>query len=99
MSQNSCKANLNKEKRITRLSFPLSKNELVCILFLVLFSPRLFAQIPPGNFSSVTVSSNWTQAVGLTFSKNGNQMFVWEKAGKVWVVENNKHQRRGRKLE
>jgi hypothetical protein len=24
----------------------------------------------------------------MTFSKDGNQMFVWERGGKVWVVEN-----------
>ncbi|MBC7921455.1 MAG: PQQ-dependent sugar dehydrogenase [Ferruginibacter sp.] len=52
-----------------------------------LISPGLVAQAPPPGFSSVTVGSNWSQPVGLTFAKDG-RMFVWEKAGKVWIVEN-----------
>jgi hypothetical protein len=40
-------------------------------------------------FYSVSISSGWKQAVGLTFNKAGNQMFVWEKGGKVWIVESN----------
>jgi glucose/arabinose dehydrogenase len=49
---------------------------------------QLHAQTPPEGFSSVTVSSGWDEAVGLTFTKSGNQLFVWERTGKVWVVEN-----------
>ena len=83
------KPKLYKKNLIARYTFQLIKSGLIFILFFAFFTTRLFAQIPPGNFSSVTVSSNWNQAVGLIFSKSGNQMFVWEKAGKVWVVENN----------
>ncbi len=45
---------------------------------------------PPLGFNSTTLSSDWNQAVGLTFNQSGTQMFVWERSGKVWVVENNK---------
>jgi glucose/arabinose dehydrogenase len=50
------------------------------------------AQTPPGGFSSVVISSEFSEAVGLTFSKDGNDMFVWERTGKVWVVTNNQTQ-------
>ncbi|HUQ66576.1 MAG TPA: PQQ-dependent sugar dehydrogenase [Flavitalea sp.] len=38
-------------------------------------------------FSVQVISSQWNQAVGLTFNKPGNQMFVWERAGRVYSVE------------
>ncbi|MBL0920895.1 MAG: PQQ-dependent sugar dehydrogenase, partial [Phycisphaerales bacterium] len=41
----------------------------------------------PPNFVSVPVASNWNQAVGATFAPDG-RMFVWEKGGRVWLVEN-----------
>ena len=44
---------------------------------------------PPPGFVTTNVSTGWNQATGLTFNSTGSQMFVWEKAGKVWVVENN----------
>ncbi|MEP6594360.1 MAG: LamG-like jellyroll fold domain-containing protein [Ginsengibacter sp.] len=44
---------------------------------------------PPLGFNSTTLSSDWNQAVGLTFNQSGTQMFVWERGGKIWVVENN----------
>ncbi|WP_345160612.1 PQQ-dependent sugar dehydrogenase [Pontibacter saemangeumensis] len=34
------------------------------------------------------VGGEWNAAVGLTFSEDGQNMFVWEKGGKVWVVKN-----------
>ena len=48
----------------------------------------LLAQTPPTGFSSVTVSTQWDEAVGVTFNSTGSQMFVWERPGRVWVVEN-----------
>lgn len=41
----------------------------------------------PPNFVSEPVASNWNQAVGALFAEDG-RMFVWEKAGRVWLVEN-----------
>ena len=38
-------------------------------------------------FSEETIGGTWNQAVGLTFASDG-RMFVWEKAGRVWIVEN-----------
>jgi glucose/arabinose dehydrogenase len=57
---------------------------LGCLLFAC---PYLQAQEPPREFSSIPVGTNWNQPVGLTFSPSG-KMFVWEKAGKVWVTQN-----------
>jgi glucose/arabinose dehydrogenase len=45
-----------------------------------------FAQWP-ANFVATAVADNWQQPVGLTFAEDG-RMIVWEKAGRVWTVEN-----------
>ncbi|RDC64210.1 Xanthomonalisin [Adhaeribacter pallidiroseus] len=63
---------------------------IIWLFFMVVSGPvTLRAQTLPSGFSSSPVSAQWDQAVGLTFSQDGSQMFVWEKAGKVWVVKNN----------
>lgn len=41
---------------------------------------------PPG-LIEVPVAGGWNQPVGLTFDAGG-RMFVWERGGKVWIVEN-----------
>jgi glucose/arabinose dehydrogenase len=40
----------------------------------------------PQGFIEVSVAGGWSQPVGLTFAEDG-RMFVWEKGGKVWNVE------------
>src|SRR5438477_1389619 len=40
-----------------------------------------------GTFVEEAIGGAWNEAVGLTFSAEG-QMFVWERAGRVWLVEN-----------
>lgn len=54
----------------------------------------LFAATPsaamafwPPNFTTVPVGSNWSEATGMAFASDG-RMFVWEKGGHVWNVEN-----------
>ncbi|MES2733503.1 MAG: PQQ-dependent sugar dehydrogenase, partial [Bacteroidota bacterium] len=66
----------------------LKKNPVfICLLSSLLFSIHsLQAQAPPANFSTAVIGSGWNQPVGLTFSADGNIMFVWEKGGKVWTV-------------
>jgi len=64
---------------------------LRAVLFLVvatfLAAPRLAsATLPPG-FTKTFIAGAWTRPVGLTFDANG-RMYVWERAGKVWIVEN-----------
>ncbi len=41
----------------------------------------------PAGFTSESIAGTWTEAVGLTFDANG-RMYVWEKAGRIWIVEN-----------
>lgn len=59
----------------------------VLYLFVLLFVSDLsFGQLPAG-FNDQLFLGGWNQVVGFTFDANG-RMFVWEKAGKVWIVEN-----------
>src|SRR5688572_30293603 len=41
----------------------------------------------PAQFVEEQIGGTWTEAVGLTFAANG-RMYVWERAGRVWIVEN-----------
>lgn len=59
---------------------------LLWLLAILCFtSPKALAQ--PAGFTDELVIDGWSQAVGVTFDKNG-RMYVWEKGGKVWTVEN-----------
>lgn len=58
------------------------------LLFSILLNSAFAQQNLPSNFTSTTLSTGWSQPVGLTFNMAGNQMFVWERAGKIWMVEN-----------
>jgi glucose/arabinose dehydrogenase len=42
--------------------------------------------LPNTNFSMANVGSGWSEPVGVTFSKTGSKSFVWEKGGKVYVL-------------
>ncbi|QHT67168.1 T9SS type A sorting domain-containing protein [Rhodocytophaga rosea] len=42
----------------------------------------------PTGFTDQLVSGSWNAAVGFTFNPAGTRMYVWEKGGKVWIVEN-----------
>ncbi|MCJ8166736.1 PQQ-dependent sugar dehydrogenase [Pontibacter sp. E15-1] len=56
------------------------------VLLALLFTQVAWAQ--PTGFAEEEVGDDWEAAVGLTFSTDGKRMYVWEKAGKVWIVEN-----------
>jgi glucose/arabinose dehydrogenase/PKD repeat protein len=45
------------------------------------------ASVVPSGFVDEIVGSPWNEAVGLTFAPD-SRMFVWERAGRVWIVEN-----------
>ncbi|WP_187264803.1 PQQ-dependent sugar dehydrogenase, partial [Pontibacter beigongshangensis] len=66
------------------LRFPVL---LFCLTFF-LFSAGSPAGAQPSGFITEKVGGSWNAAVGLDFSKDGKRMYVWEKAGKVWIVEN-----------
>ena len=61
-------------------------------LFTVLFSLWAVGATPaatlPTNFVETAIGGTWNEAVGLTFGPApDNHMFVWERGGRVWIVE------------
>ena len=46
-----------------------------------------FTQTLPANFSDALVMGGWNAPVGATWDANG-RLYVWEKRGQVWIVEN-----------
>lgn len=63
------------------------EQRLYRFLFLFLLAGTLSLQAQPEGFSDQLVSNGWNQATGLTFDESG-RMYVWEKRGLVWIVEN-----------
>ncbi len=57
------------------------------LAFSLLFSVRGHAATLPTGFSETDIGGTWNEAVGLTFASDG-RMYVWERIGKVWIVEN-----------
>lgn len=59
----------------------------VAALLLFLAARPVTAQTLPGGFVSSLVMDGWFSPVGATWDANG-RMYVWEKSGRVWIVEN-----------
>uniref|UniRef100_UPI0040492E01 PQQ-dependent sugar dehydrogenase n=2 Tax=Gelidibacter sp. TaxID=2018083 RepID=UPI0040492E01 len=59
---------------------------LSIIVFALLFSNTLFAQLP-ANYSSQTIHNDYGafQAMGTLFNADGTKMFVWTYSGRVYV--------------
>ena len=59
------------------------------LLFICALNMYLMLQaqaLPTGFFSTnATNTSDWTEPVGAAFSEDGNQLFIWEKRGHVYV--------------
>ena len=55
------------------------------VIALTAFATPLAAQHLPPGFASNPVQQGYTVPVGAIFSVDGRQLFVWEKAGRVWV--------------
>ena len=68
---------------MSRISVVL-KNVLPFIFFFLLFIPGASAQLPTG-FNSNVVQNGYTAPMGIVFTNDGNSMFVWDKAGHVYV--------------
>lgn len=60
---------------------------LSCIFLLACI--MAFGQTVPSGFTVSTIASGWTAPVGTAFSSDGQKLFVWEKAGKVYVCNRN----------
>lgn len=62
-----------------------------CIAWLMVCASACARPLPPG-FVDLQISDGWNQVCGLTFGKAGtpysDRLFVWEKSGLVWLVEN-----------
>jgi len=52
--------------------------------------PQARAATLPANFIELPVGSGWVNPAGITFDTSGpnNRLYVWERGGKVWIVEN-----------
>ncbi|MEO5570005.1 MAG: PKD domain-containing protein [Bacteroidia bacterium] len=57
-------------------------------LIMMCSNVRLFAQTFPSNFSPSLFMGGWNSVEGFRFDLTG-QMYVWEKDGRVWVVDTN----------
>jgi len=60
---------------------------LCSVLLLLALPAHQAAAVPPGFLDRPIAPGEWNQAVGITFDANGRG-YVWEKAGRVWVLEN-----------
>ena len=69
------------------MNFTIKKMTLsfICSFFLLFTIATSFAQ--PTGFIDQEFVGGFEQAVGVTFDANG-RMYVWEKQGKIWIVEN-----------
>ncbi len=61
-------------------------NGLLACLCLLIIGTEAQAQVPSG-FSNAEILNGFQEPVGITFDANG-RWYVWEKRGKVWIVEN-----------
>lgn len=70
------------------LLYSYSKPTSIVALFFLFFlnATSLSGQLPPDFYDTPVLTNSFDFAIGITFDKTGH-MFVWEKAGKVWVVE------------
>ena len=55
-------------------------------------SPALWCKLATKSIATETISNQWNEVVGMSFTKDGNSMFVWERGGRVYVVINNQKQ-------
>ncbi len=66
--------------------FPFWTGSLLLLIF-SLAASQAQAQSVPAGFNDAVVVSGFSEPVGFTFDAN-DRMYVWEKKGKVWIVEN-----------
>ncbi|HKQ37743.1 MAG TPA: PQQ-dependent sugar dehydrogenase, partial [Verrucomicrobiae bacterium] len=60
---------------------------LLLLILVVCFLPETAPAAVPPNFVVSDVADNWQEVVGITFDE-ANRMYVWERPGRVWIVEN-----------
>jgi len=56
------------------------------VIVLTLFFGNVFSQtFTDPNFTAIPIGSGWNSPVGARFSPDGQKLFVWERAGRVYV--------------
>ncbi len=60
---------------------------LLLFIFLFFVKGSINAQTFPTGFSASNIGSGWTQPIGAAFNKTGTKLFVWEKAGYVYLCK------------
>jgi len=58
-----------------------------CLLLVLSLAPGPARSLPAG-FTSTDVGGAWNEVAGLAFSSDGTRMYVVERGGRVWLVEN-----------
>lgn len=61
---------------------------LSCFFILISLNQSKAQSYLPIGFIDTVYSNGWQSVVGFTFDKNGQQ-YVWEKKGRVWIVDTN----------
>lgn len=78
---------LHKELKMS----PRSAAPLLCLLLLVSACCLRAASLPVG-FIEESIAGPWSDPVGLAFEPeqqtSGGRIYIWERAGRVWIVEN-----------
>lgn len=69
--------------RINTYLLPLT----LSVIFTIQLLGTAQAQVLPADFADALVSGGWNAPVGVEWDANG-RMYVWEKGGKVWIVQN-----------
>ncbi|MEO8069499.1 MAG: PKD domain-containing protein [Flavobacteriales bacterium] len=60
---------------------------VIALMLFAFSSTKVSSQSVPSGFTDALVMGGFNAPVGFTFDANG-RMYVWEKAGIVWIVEN-----------
>lgn len=67
---------------LARLGWPLAALLLIAGMTAIAGAASL-----PVGFSETQIGGSWSEAVGMEFTVDG-RLFVWERGGRVWIVEN-----------
>ncbi len=79
---------MNSRSLLASLSTIAAHSIVFIFTLIALFAARpATAQTVPSGFNNAQVMAGFTEPVGFTFDANG-RWYVWEKSGKVWIVEN-----------
>ena len=77
-------------KHIERRKLIIMKVFLVFVILLIVCITGYSQNLPAGfGVTNATPGASWDQPVGVVFSKDASKLFVWEKAGKVFVCKKN----------